>query len=99
MTKYRTADPEYQARIDKIHDTDISIGKDRYQIRVLRDCVGSCCVMLDPYDGSGDVAESDIGYDSYEYTHGGVVYQHAVQIAKDFDQYISGNACTRSTHA
>jgi len=90
MSKYKTADEDYQARINKIHDTDIWVGHYRYQIRVLND-QGSCSVVLDPY-GSGDVAESGVGYDEYAYTHGGKEYCIAVDIAKDFDQYISGNS-------
>jgi len=90
MSKYETADEEYQARINKIHDTDIWVGHHRYQIRVLNN-QGACSVVLDPYD-SGDVAEAGIGYDEYAYTHGGKEYRIAVYIAKDFKQYISGKA-------
>ena len=87
--KYETADAEYQSRINKIHDTDIWIGRSRYQIRVLA-VYGQCTVCLDPY-GTGDVAESGTDRSAYEYTHGGKLYCLACDIADNFDQYISGN--------
>ena len=90
MRKYTTADEEYQARINKIHDTDIWIGHFRYQIRVLKDQNGSCMVCLDPF-GSGDVAESGTDHTDYGYTHGGKQYCIACDVADDFAQYISGN--------
>lgn len=89
MSKFRTKDPEYQARIDKIHDTEIYIGHYRYCVRVLN-MYGQCTVCLDPY-GSGDVAKSGTDHTDYVYTHGGKNYRQACDVADDFDQYISGN--------
>jgi hypothetical protein len=89
MSKFRTADPEYQARIDKIHNTDIWVGYYRYSVRVLN-MYGQCTVCLDPY-GSGDVAESGTDHTEYGYTHGGKQYRIACDVADDFNQYISGN--------
>jgi len=90
MPKWKSGDPEYNARIDKIHDTDIWIGHYRYAIRVLN-MYGQCTVCLDPY-GSGDVAESGTDHTDYGYTHGGKQYCIACDVADDFDQYISGNS-------
>jgi hypothetical protein len=89
MMKYTTKDEEYQARINRIHDTDIWIGHYRYAIRVLN-MYGQCTVCLDPY-GSGDVAESGWDKSDYGYTHGGKNFRIACDVADDFDQYISGN--------
>ena len=39
-------------------------------------------VKLIPF-GSGSIADSHVQYNDYGYTHGGYVYRHAVEIAKE----------------